>query len=112
MGETSLVQLQGLLEKVYEELRARPLAGTPESYTRKGAAKALSVSVATVDRMIEAGELCVVYFRRRPVVPATEVRRLLTPAKAATPRGRRAPPKAPSPALNPRDAIRALNRRR
>jgi len=50
-------------------------AQAPEWYTRTDAARRLRCSQATIRHMIENGDLRVVRFGRRTVIPASEIAR-------------------------------------
>lgn len=107
MDVTSLAKLEGLLEQLLSRLEASLMTPgpAPKSYPIDGAAKALSVSQATIRRMVGRGELRTVRLGKRLVVPASEIDRLLAP-KVKPSRSKTAPP-----AASPRDRIRALTKR-
>lgn len=99
--------LEDIRAAVREELRAEALRRMePErkAFSPEQAAKALSVSLSTVRRLVSTGELAVVHLgKRRVVIPLSEIERVLSV--------NRRPAKLPGnrpPLINPREAIRAL----
>jgi excisionase family DNA binding protein len=84
----ALEQLVSLVSAL--EAGVRTLTPGPELLTPNAAAKALSVSRKTINRMKAAGQLRVVPFGRRWRVPRSEVLRWGTPREKA--RTRRLPP--------------------
>jgi excisionase family DNA binding protein len=95
MDETSLVaKLERGLEQIRQEVQKVRLAVSVRAMSLREAAKALSVSQSTLQRMVAANQLRTVRIGKRVVVPVSELDRLLAPppSKPKAVRGGGRPP--------------------
>ena len=76
-----LERIEAELRAIRAEVRQRLVHPEPGSYTLGGAARYLGVSRRTVARMVAGQQLLTVTIGSQPRIPASELKRLLTPGR-------------------------------
>lgn len=99
--KAQVVQLQALVQP---EL--------PQVLTKKRAARELSVSLTTLNRLVAAGQIWVVHLGGRQMVPASEVRRVASIQRTSARRPKQVEPSPPPSAKLEAEKARAMLKKR